>query len=274
MWSRLIAWLPAGMIRWVGQLQFRIPILGPVLGRFSRRVLATEGVIRHGIGSGLRFDARGGTAGFLFGTSEPHEQAALDRFLQPGDVFYDIGANVGFFATLAARLVGAGGMVYAFEPNPACALRVKRNAALNSFSQVEVVEAAVSSESGRTRLKLGHITGASTIMWNASEAGVEVALISVDDFIRDRSARGPTVVMIDAEGAEIRVLEGMQETIRKYRPVIMCEVHWIGEEFLSHCHERLIPLGYTVRPLKGGEFPTGLSRFHALLTPNDSRGVG
>lgn len=274
MWSAVVARLPAGLIRWAGRLQFRIPILGPALGWFSRRVLATEGVIRHGIGAGLRFDALGGSAGFLFGTSEPPEQAALARLLQSGDVFYDIGANVGFFATLAARLVGSSGRVYAFEPNPVCVVQVKKNAALNGFSQVEVVEAAVSSTSGHTRLRLEHLTGVSTIMEEASSGGLKVVVTSVDDFIRDRRARVPTLVMIDTEGAEIEVLRGMQVTILQHRPVIMCEVHWIGDEFLRYCRDQLIPIGYTVRRLDGGEFPKGPLRFHALLTPDNGRAPG
>jgi hypothetical protein len=92
----LLARLPAGVIRWFGRLQFQIPALGPAIGWFGRNALADEGVIQHGVGAGLSFDARGGAPGFLYGTSEPHEQAALARVLRPGDVFYDIGANVGF----------------------------------------------------------------------------------------------------------------------------------------------------------------------------------
>jgi hypothetical protein len=104
-------------------------------------------------------------------------------------------------------------------------------------------------------------------MGEARGEGPEVAVTSIDDFIRQRSARGPTLVMIDAEGAEIRVLEGMRETIQQYLPVILCEVHWTGQEFLRRCRDWLVPLGYTIEPLEGGEFPSHTCRFHALLTP-------
>lgn len=274
MLSWLIAKLPAGWIRWIGHLQFTIPIVGPFIGWFGRKVLASQGTIRYGIGKGLKFDAKGGTAGYLFGTAEPHEQDALARHLKPGDVFYDVGANVGFYATLAAHLVGGRGQVYAFEPNPTCSSQVRRNAELNGFAHVEVVEAAVSSSSGRTRLRLGNITGASTIMRGAESEGIEVALTSVDDFVRERSARAPTLVMIDVEGAEIEVLKGMRETIGRHSPIIMCEVHWIGAEFLEYCHEHLVPRGYTVEPLEGEQFPTEPLRFQALLTPRHRAGLG
>lgn len=266
MLNRLISRLPSNWIRWIGRQQFKYPVIGPAIGWVGRKVLASEGVIRHGVGAGLRFDAQGGTAGFLFGTAEPEEQAALKRYLRHGDVFYDIGANVGFFATLAAHLVGSQGKVYAFEPNPACAMRIRKNAELNQFSHVEVVEAAVSSCSGRTSLRLGTITGGSSIMGEKGDRAIDVAQLSIDDF-RTRGSRGPTLVMVDAEGAEIEVLEGMCETIQTCRPVIMCEVHWIGNEFLQYCREHLVPQGYEIRSLTGEEFPTTPARFHVILEP-------
>ena len=267
--SFLASRLPPRWIRWGGRLRDRFPVFSPVVQWLARDLLAAEGIIRHGIGAGLRFDARSGSAGYLFGTAEPQEQAALAHYLKADDVFYDIGANIGFFAVLAARLVGSSGRVYAFEPNPACSSQVRRNADLNGFSHVEVVEAAVSSTSGHARLRLGG-TNLSSAIAGESEPGIDVALISVDDFMRDKSPRPPALVMIDVEGAEIEVLRGMRETISRHRPVIMCEVHWIGEQFLKYCAEHLTPAGYTVRPLDGRDFSAEPSRFHALLLPGSA----
>src|SRR5918998_6796872 len=64
------------------------------------------------------------------GTLEPPVQEALRRLIAPGAVFYDIGANVGFFTILGSRLVGPAGRVLAFEPVPWCAEAVRTNAAL------------------------------------------------------------------------------------------------------------------------------------------------
>jgi FkbM family methyltransferase len=271
--SYFVSRLPAGWIRWAGRVRDRVPLFGPVVRWLARDVLASRGVIRHGIGAGLQFDARLGSGGYLLGLAEPHEQAALGRFLKPGDVFYDLGANIGFFTTLAARLVGDGGRVYAFEPNPECAAQARRNAALNGFSHVEVIEAAVSSASGRARLHLGGTNLSSTIVDAAPGPEIDVALMSVDDFIRDRAARGPTLVMIDVEGAEVDVLRGMRETVARHRPFIMCEVHWINDAFLSYCADQLAPIGYSVRPLTGEQFPAEPARFHALLVPERPKGT-
>src|SRR4051812_46373785 len=97
--------LPPGVTRAVGRWQFRIPLLRALMLRTNER-LTGEGIIANGIGAGLHFDARGGQPGYLLGTSEIREQTLLTHFLSSGGVFYDIGANVGFFSTLAARVVG------------------------------------------------------------------------------------------------------------------------------------------------------------------------
>jgi FkbM family methyltransferase len=268
--SRLASRLPPSWIRGIGRLRERVPFTGPVIRWLARDVLAAQGVIRNGVGAGLNFDARHGSFGYLVGTTEPEEQAILAKYLKPGGVFYDLGANIGFFAIIGAKLVGSAGRVYAFEPNPECAAQVKRNAELNGFAHVEVIEAAVSSQSGRTRLHLGSTNLSSSIADNSADDGIDVALISIDDFVRDRSARGPTLVMIDVEGAEIDALRGMADTIARHRPVILCEVHWINADFLKYCAEELTPIGYNVQPLEGDAFPTEPARFHALMIPSDT----
>src|SRR5688572_24855883 len=89
--------------RWVGRInrmQFALPWTAPLIRAASKSLRTGESVIRHGVGKGMRFDPSGGNAGYALGTSEPEEQALLAECLRPGDVFYDIGANVGFFAVL------------------------------------------------------------------------------------------------------------------------------------------------------------------------------
>lgn len=266
--------LPIGLLRWIASLQFRLPIVGPFLGWVNLNVMAKEGVIRYGHGAGLRFDARGGFAGYLLGTSEPEEQDALHRFLKPDQVFYDIGANVGFFSVLGARFVGPNGRVYAFEPIPACVAKIKKNAAINGFAQIETIETGVSSTTGRARLRVAAATAHSVLAVAGSyDDGhtIDITLTTIDDFVQSRGPRPPNVVMIDVEGAEVEVLKGMHRTLADHRPIVMCEVHWIGDAFLSYCREHLIPLGYRVEPLAGGDFPPSTTRYHAVLTPDSAR---
>jgi len=80
------------------------------------------------------------------GGGEPEVQAALVKLLRPGMTFYDVGANIGFFSLLAARLVGKTGRVVAFEADPDVAARLREHAARNEFSWLGVEQKAVWSE--------------------------------------------------------------------------------------------------------------------------------
>jgi FkbM family methyltransferase len=214
------------VIRAVGRWQFKLAPLRWLVERLTPRLTQRCGDIAHGIGAGLRFDATGGQPGFLLGTAEPEEQAVSAQHLVLGGVFYDIGANIGFYSTLAGRLVGPGGHVYGFEPTPASAAQAKRNAELNGFSHIEIVEVAASDSTGR--MTLAADAGSATNHLTSTGDGIDVAVITIDSWRAQTKAQPPTVVMIDVEGSELRVLGGMLDTIRQQKPVILCEVHWIG----------------------------------------------
>jgi FkbM family methyltransferase len=201
----------------------------------------------------------------VLGTTEPREQALLDSNLKIGGVFYDIGANIGFYATLAGRLVGPDGRVYAFEPHPQTAQRCRENASRNGFQHVEIVQAAVSSFDGSSPLFLGEGSTENNISHEvADRIGPSVTVITVDEWRLNKNARLPTLVLIDAEGQEIEVLKGMRSTIVAAKPVLMIEVHWLGESFTNFVRSELEPLGYRFSTYDGKVLPTGICRFHAL----------
>jgi FkbM family methyltransferase len=262
--ARVLGVVPPRVIRFVGRAQFRFPALRRLTRRLDGVITAREGVICHGIGAGLRFDATDGQPGYLLGTSEPAEQDALTRALTTDGIFYDIGANIGFFSTLGARLVGPGGHVVAFEPFPRCAARARHNASMNGFDHVTVVEAAVGADDGQVFLELGDGTTTNRV---SHASGVAVEQVAIDTWIARTGAPTPSVVMIDVEGAEIEVLRGMLGLLREHQPVVMCEVHWLGSAFLDFVEQELRPRGYAVSALGGGAIPTGDDRWHALLEP-------
>lgn len=223
---------------------------------------AREGPIQSGVGQGLRFCAKGGYPGYLLGTSEPEEQKILARSLALNDVFYDIGANIGFYSTLAARLVGKSGRVFAFEPFPESAQACLQNALSNGFDHVTVVEVAVGEENGLVRLELEKFSAGHRL---GSGRGIEVPMVGIDSWRAEAGAPPPQLVMIDVEGAELSVLRGMLTTIENARPVIMVEVHWLGEAFLDFVRDSLVPVGYRATTYEGEPLPDGIVRYHALL---------
>jgi FkbM family methyltransferase len=261
---RLLRRVPPSWVRAAGRLQFTYPWLRPVVARLAARAADAENVIPHGVAAGLWFRGTGGYPGYVLGTSEPEQQALLQAELGAGDVFYDIGANIGFFSTLAGRLVGPTGRVFAFEPFPLSADRAEANAALNSFDHVTVIRAAVGRAPGRATLAVSDHHATHRIV--ADGDGIEVDVVGLDDWLRNRDVPPPTLVMIDAEGAELEVLEGMLEVMAIHRPVVTCEVHWLGAAFTDFFAERVAPLGYSLSGL-AGDVTTGAGRWHAVLRP-------
>ena len=166
---------------------------------------------------------RGGdTAGYLMGASEPAVQKLLLECLNPGDVFYDIGANVGYFSLLACKLVGDYGEVHCFEPLPENAAILRANLAANGFSNFTVHECALSDDSGNATLVVADLPGqAALARERAGGRALTVATVRLDDL----ELPLPTLVKIDVEGAEDRVLTGMRQTLARARPAIVVEIH-------------------------------------------------
>ncbi|MCP5095346.1 MAG: FkbM family methyltransferase [Chloroflexi bacterium] len=181
-----------------------------------------------GIGAGLYLNVHGSNPAYALGINELPVQKWLASILEPGDVVYDVGANIGFFTLLAASLVGKAGKVYAFEPVPANAQATRHNVLLNRMAQVEVVETAVSESSGHGELMLAHYSGGSSLAVAGPppdfKGTLGVDLVSIDDCLFLKKFTPPALVKIDVEGAEINVLRGMVETMREHEPTILYEI--------------------------------------------------
>jgi FkbM family methyltransferase len=230
-----------------------------------------EGVIKYGPASGLRIDATGTSFAFLLGTWGPDEQKLFATHLHPGGVVYDLGAHIGFFSLLAARLVGPTGRIVAFEPSPPNAAQLERNIGLNGFTNITLVEAAVSSQGGVAQLDPTDDRVAARLVWNGEpprDGLVSVRTISIDDWRSETGFPHPGLMKIDVEGAEIAALKGAHEVIRASRPVLLVEVHpTVGPAFADYFEQTLRPLGYRASSLTNGPMPLSSKRFHVVLVP-------
>ncbi len=267
MLARLARFVPTPVVRLAARAMLWVPALRPALERVAQAVAAGEGTIQRGIGKGLRFRADVAVAGYRLGTTEPDFQRALAAHIRPGYVVYDLGANVGFYTVLCARLVGPRGRVIAVEPFPASAQATRHNAALNGFGQVEVVEAAIAGAPGRGWLRT---EGRDSVTFRLGEptdtAGLEVDLTSVDALVA-AGHPAPDVIKVDVEGVEVAALRGMARTLAEHRPTVLVEIHHAVADFPDAVAEVAEPLGYVASVLGGGAMPRGGVRAHVVLDP-------
>jgi FkbM family methyltransferase len=179
--------------------------------------------------------------------------------VRPGDVFYDIGANIGLYTLVAARRVGADGVVYAFEPHGANLMNLLRNVAENGLGdRVKVVSAALNDSSGFFPFDYRSPEPGSALSRLESEgaAGEEFAPVfselkyatSVDALLADSVIPPADLVKIDVDGNEPLVLRGMRAHLSggprpravqvEIDPETRDEVHELMREFDYEVTER------------------------------------
>jgi len=182
--------------------------------------------------------------GCWLGSYEYEKRRVFQRAIKPGDVVYDIGANVGFYTLLSSILVGTEGRVYAFEPLPSNLRDLRKHQEINRIFNCTVIEAAVSSTEGEARFDpspnrhQGRLSRTGTIL---------VRKVSLDSLLRQGRINPPSVMKIDIEGAEFECLCGATETIRRHRPTIFLATH--GTDVHAACLGLFAEWGYHVRPL-------------------------
>lgn len=228
--------------------------------------------IRGGKGAGLKIIPLRGDREITLGTYEVPVQQALFENVEPGGVVYDIGANIGYFTMLAARRVGNGGQIYAFEPVRRNAAAIMRSAELNHFDNVTVYERAVGAAGGIAELNLArHIGGAMLASIGAPPDKVgsfPVEVVAIDDFIDEMRLRPPSLIKVDVEGAELDVLRGMTRTLIAYAPVLIVELDDATETGLDEKTAKLADLlgglDYSLTPLAASYPAVGWSVAHFL----------
>lgn len=256
-----------GVRQWAGQLMLRAPaplrslreapLIGKLIHRWSYSVLPAEERVWVQVKAGqakgiwLHLNPRTGVD-YLNGSGEEASQATIASRLRPGDVFYDLGANIGLFSLLAARLVGSEGRIFSFEPDPEIAARLRENAARNGSTNITVTEAGVWSLSGSRNFVAASAAspdrGTGTFV--AEHEGRPIQCVSLDDFVR--TAAPPAAIKCDVEGAEVEVLRGATQTLKTYRPWILCETHSL--ECDRGARELLAGLGYELRTIDAKHF--------------------
>ncbi len=190
---------------------------------------------------GKKWIVGSGNHGYWLGSYEAEKVNAFARALPDKRMVYDMGANVGYYSLIASVLLGRMGGVIAFEPDVRNISFLRRHLSLNHINNVEIMEAAVSDQSGtgvfcqEPSRSMGRLS---------DESGVAVRTVALDDFIRESHFPKPDVMKIDVEGAEMRVLRGAERILSELQPLIFLATH--STALQQECRAFLSSIGYTL----------------------------
>lgn len=150
---------------------------------------------------------------------EPLETDVVRRHVRPGHHILDLGANIGYFTLLCARLVGETGRVTSFEPSPENFELLRKNVAENKYTNTVLMRKGVSDTTETVRLyqplrSMGHHSLAAS---DAGEPYVEIETIRLDEFIDDRV----DFIKIDVEGAELKAMQGASGILAANRNIVI-----------------------------------------------------
>ncbi len=173
-----------------------------------------------------KWSGGGCTSPYLFREHYEPELALLERFLQPGMVFVDGGANTGVFTFTAAQLVGPSGRVVAFEPGAACFQALNESAKLNCSQHVCLRNQAISNSSGTARLYHHDRQENSFSLGGGGDVGFEeVEITTLDRMAEEEGLARIDFIKLDVEGAEEFVLRGAAGSLERWRPIVLFEVN-------------------------------------------------
>ena len=202
-----------------------------------RRTVGRAVAIRCAEGSLVYAPSWSRVAAVLVGTGLTERDDAIFTLdvLRPGDLYVDVGANIGFYSVLAAR---RGARVEAFEPSPEAGRACERSVALNDLEHsVAIHPIACGATSGVVRFTTGLDIG--NHVARGSEPGIEVAMSTLDDQLAGADAP-LSMFKVDAEGHDLDVLRGALGAVERMRPVVQIEI-WTGA---GAPRELLEPFGY------------------------------
>jgi FkbM family methyltransferase len=157
-----------------------------------------------------------------------YESGTLDfmrSHLQKGDVFIDVGANIGWHSLNAAQFVGIEGKVWAFEPSPSVFPILEKNIQENQFSQILAFQCGIGKEKGEIALYLNDAInrGASSAKVKAPDAvEVMIKVLTLDEALGQQGLK-VKMMKVDVEGMELEVLEGAKTRIKSDRPILIVE---------------------------------------------------
>jgi len=206
-----------------------------------------------GIGRGMRMRLNlEQERGYYLGIHELDVQSLIAEIVKPGMRVYNIGAHLGFFSLILAKLVSPEGRVISFEPNPEVRKRLLDNLSLNDVNGRVCVEGTALGDFDGTAefsLALSDTQGRFKDLSHVQpDCVIQVSCKCLDTYAEETKVI-PDFILMDVEHAEGRVLRGMERTLKNHRPIVVVELH--GEAAIKESWEELQKHDYRIGKIPG-----------------------
>lgn len=170
----------------------------------------------------------------------------FEKLITKVDVFFDIGANIGYYSLLGSHL-NSKLQIFGFEPSKDAWLYYNKNIIINNMTnKILPYNFALSNKNGQIKFNqvvnrkygetVGNLSGEATVLENMHRSfeSYIVNSITLDDFVEENKISKIDFIKIDTEGSEKLILEGAKNTLKKFRPIVVCETLFnIGEKELE-----------------------------------------
>ena len=191
---------------------------------------------------------------YLNGVYEEKSTCFLSSQIKNGMTILDIGADIGYYTLLFAKNVGSKGKVYSFEPIPRAKWYLDRNILMNGLNNVRTFNFALFDKSGQVCLENPFVKSKiNPSKEKLSRNDIIVEMKMFDKWKLKEGIDNVDFVKLDVEGAELNVLRGMKNTLKKQHPKLLIEIHTHQLKdfgfFPSDIIEFLSELGYKFEPV-------------------------
>jgi FkbM family methyltransferase len=186
-----------------------------------------KGIVRNINGMKVRFPTK--WSRYYPGDYESENYTFLQQQVKTGMQIIDIGAHIGLFSACSSQLTGPTGKIICFEPTPGTYSILKETLRLNHCDNVTAVQAAVSEKKGNATFYVSSTAGCNSNsliknQWSGNPVGYDVQLVTIDSIVAENNLK-PSLIKIDAEGAELDVLKGGIKTFKESKPVLILGLH-------------------------------------------------